>query len=520
MDTRRRISFNMNTGGGQPSTGVTYTVNLNGQWEKTTVISNPDSTLYDGVYQSSANKGVPNSGDIMYIDIEGLETFKLYIRCYAEPNYDYVMVSQLDKTLTYQSSYSDTSLVKAHTLRTQNSGTTIDAYQLVEFTGIDGGKHRISIIYRKDSSNNSGDDRGYVLIPKSNGSSGDEISGPINTDNYMTILALEDGLTASLSKNACQYCIDGDGNWIDLPKGTTTQSINSGQTLSFRGNLPSNIGTFTISKKCNLEGNCMSLLFGDDAENNNSLFGKAYAFYRLFSGCTTIIQVSESFLPATRLAHYCYDSMFYNCTSLTTAPELPATTLDVGCYDSMFYNCTKLNYIKMLATNIVAGGCLNNWVVFVPVTGTFVKNPAMTSLSIGDSGIPLGWTVLNDGEESGEDGGEDSGLTFPIYMDLNNATQIDEGYYEFEPSELSQALLDWTQELGLNFDADHTGGSTSVGSINLTNRNENYKIIIGDYELTSVTTDVSMSDICFYNAGWTCELCIAKDNSYVEFYIY
>ena len=56
MDTRRRISFNMNTGGGQPSTGGTYTVNLNGQWEKTTVISNPDSTLYDGVYQSSANK--------------------------------------------------------------------------------------------------------------------------------------------------------------------------------------------------------------------------------------------------------------------------------------------------------------------------------------------------------------------------------------------------------------------------------------------------------------------------------
>lgn len=29
---------------------------------------------------------------------------------------------------------------------------------------------------------------------------------------------------------------------------------------------------------------------------------------------------------------YCYANMFYNCTSLTTAPELPATTLADYCY--------------------------------------------------------------------------------------------------------------------------------------------------------------------------------------------
>ena len=503
MDTRRRISFNMNTGGGQPSepsTGGTYTVNLNNAWQLSTTITNPDSTLYDGVYQSYANKGVHNSGDIMYIDIEGLESFKLYIRSYAESSWDYIMVSQLDKTLTYNSLYSDTSLVKAHTRGNQNSGTSINNYTLVEFTGIDGGKHRISIIYRKDGSSNSGDDRGYVLIPKSNGSSGSgDTSGPINTSDYMTILALENGLTASLSTNACQYCVDGDGNWIDLPAGTTTQSINSGQTLSFKGNLTPNsssgIGTFSISKKCNLEGNCMSLLFGDNAVNNNSLSGKSYAFRYLFRGCTTIIQVSETFLPATTLNMYCYTSMFEGCTSLTTAPELPATTLASYCYDSMFkgctsltaapklpatvlaehcysnmfygctsltavpsilpattlvdycyqymfrgcssltsapklpattlvdycyeymfqgctslttapelpattlvsscyqrmfINCINLNYIKMLATDISATNCLYYWVYNVSGTGTFVKNPAMTSLPTGISGIPSG----------------------------------------------------------------------------------------------------------------------------------
>lgn len=60
---------------------------------------------------------------------------------------------------------------------------------------------------------------------------------PDMRDNYLTIEALEDGLTASLSKNACEYCVDGDGNWKSLAAGITTESINIGQTLSFRGEL-------------------------------------------------------------------------------------------------------------------------------------------------------------------------------------------------------------------------------------------------------------------------------------------
>ena len=77
-------------------------------------------------------------------------------------------------------------------------------------------------------------------------------------DNYLTIVALEDGLTAKLSVNACEYCVDGDGNWKTLPADTETESINAGQTLSFRGNLiPTNengIGTFTVNKYYNLKG--------------------------------------------------------------------------------------------------------------------------------------------------------------------------------------------------------------------------------------------------------------------------
>lgn len=272
---------------------------------------------------------------------------------------------------------------------------------------------------------------------------------PDMRDNYLTIEALEDGLTASLSRNACEYCVDGDGNWKSLAAGTATERINTGHTLSFRGEITPGvmygsrgIGTFTISKRCNLKGNCMSMLFGDNAANNFSLSGKNYAFANLFYGCANIVNVSENFLPATTLAERCYYYMFYNCTSLTTAPELPATTLasecyyymfygctnlitapklsatllSYGCYNSMFYKCTslttapelpattltiygyssmfygckKLNYIKMLATNISEISCLNNWVNGVASTGTFVKNPSMTTLPTGAHGVPEG----------------------------------------------------------------------------------------------------------------------------------
>jgi hypothetical protein len=76
------------------------------------------------------------------------------------------MVSQLDQTINNNTSYNNTTLVKAHTRSNQQSGTAIGNYTLVEFTGIDKEERTITIVYRKDSSQYGGTDRGYVLIPK------------------------------------------------------------------------------------------------------------------------------------------------------------------------------------------------------------------------------------------------------------------------------------------------------------------------------------------------------------------
>jgi len=119
-----------------------------------------------------------------------------------------------------------------------------------------------------------------------------------------------------------------------------------------------------------------------------------YCYVRMFSACTSLTTAPTT-LPATTLTPYCYSQMFEGCTSLTTAPELPATTLANYCYQSMFRGCSSLNYIKCLATSISATNSHRNWVYGVSSSGTFVKNPSMSSWPTGVSGIPDGWTTQN-----------------------------------------------------------------------------------------------------------------------------
>ena len=73
-----------------------------------------------------------------------------------------------------------------------------------------------------------------------------------------------------------------------------------------------------------------------------------YCYSSMFQGCTALIQAPA--LPATTLANNCYKNMFSNCTSLTQAPALPATTLASSCYQYMFNNCTKVTELHYPAS--------------------------------------------------------------------------------------------------------------------------------------------------------------------------
>ena len=87
----------------------------------------------------------------------------------------------------------------------------------------------------------------------------------------------------------------------------------------------------------------------------------------------------------------------------------------------MFYKCIKLNSITMLATDISASGCLSNWVNGVASTGTFVKAPSMTSLTTGTSGIPSGWTVIDDTKYLTLTALKDGEITIEISSDLGTS---------------------------------------------------------------------------------------------------
>ena len=306
----------------------------------------------------------------------------------------------------------------------------------------------------------------FVKNPKmtSWGTGNDGIpSGWIVEDNQepLTFNILSAGTinwTASDSSASIAKTIDyklNNGAWVSITSNAgssaPTITVNSGDKIQFRGNnaqystSPSSFNSFGGSASFELEGNIMSLIYGDDFKNKLTI-SSTYAFLGLFRDCTKLVsaenlilpattladmcyydmfrdcssltsapelpattlasscysnmfqgcsslETAPSILPAITLAENCYSMMFYGCSSLTSAPELPANTLVDGCYQGMFADCSSLNYIKCLATDIYAYGCTDAWVYGVAPTGTFVKNPDMYDWTEDEQGIPFGWDI-------------------------------------------------------------------------------------------------------------------------------
>lgn len=155
----------------------------------------------------------------------------------------------------------------------------------------------------------------------------------------------------------------------------------------------------------------------------SAAFPQLYAYYQMFYNCTSLTSAPE-ILPAMVTRDSCYMEMFYGCTSLTVAPELPATTLDgpcymgmfkgctslktapvlpatelgYNCYNEMFYGCTSLNYVKAMFKSLWGEqqdyeSSVNNMLYNVQPTGTYVANKANDYLRFYSYFIPSGWKV-------------------------------------------------------------------------------------------------------------------------------
>jgi len=223
--------------------------------------------------------------------------------------------------------------------------------------------------------------------------------------NYFKFEVVNDGTITWKTNNAnntktISYSTDNGSTWTSVTSsksGVSLGTFTAGQKVLIKGTntaygTSSYYNYFGGTAKVNVYGNIMSLIYGDNFTNQTTL-PASYTFKYLFYGYSNLLSAEYLVLPATTLADYCYESMFQDCTSLVTAPELPALTLQEGCYSNMFYGCTSLNNITCLATDISATDCTSDWVTNVSATGTFVRDENMSSWTIGTSGIPTGWTV-------------------------------------------------------------------------------------------------------------------------------
>ena len=146
-----------------------------------------------------------------------------------------------------------------------------------------------------------------------------------------------------------------DHNTWNVWDGTAISSANKKLYLKGKGNTKfytSKGARLSLSAKAGCSGNIQTLL---DWESPPTSIPATYCYSYMFYECTSLTQAPE--LPATTLAEYCYYFMFYGCTSLTQAPALPATTLAKSCYNAMFLVCTGLTAAPALPATTLAPYC-------------------------------------------------------------------------------------------------------------------------------------------------------------------
>lgn len=154
MDVRRRSLM-----GQVPITANVTIENIKGSWGE----SSKTMSGYN-VYESKSSYNVNNGYDLAKVTFSGYPEFTFLYGSYGESSYDFVVISPLDyvKAQNWTNSSYRGSLLS--TSGKQSSSAPNLSYT---FTN-DGGEHFFYILYKKDSSVNSGADRGYIAFRQLN----------------------------------------------------------------------------------------------------------------------------------------------------------------------------------------------------------------------------------------------------------------------------------------------------------------------------------------------------------------
>lgn len=111
-----------------------------------------------------------------------------------------------------------------------------------------------------------------------------------------------------------------------------------------------------------LRGTNLSGTAKDESENSIITFTDKTVKVACTGDIRTLLDWRNYNTVDTKDARFC--GLFYNCSVLTSAPELPATTLAESCYAGMFSGCVKLSSVTMLAPSdqiTSASDCCKDW---------------------------------------------------------------------------------------------------------------------------------------------------------------
>ena len=211
--------------------------------------------------------------------------------------------------------------------------------------------------------------------------------GPVS--NYLTFIS-EGTTTLSLSNeggNAPVLYYSRDAvNWTRWDYSAIT--FTSGSPLYMYGDNPDGIGSYYIDNFSELF-KYSTFVASSNGSSGGGKFRVEGDIMSLLSG-----EKKVTAIPAM----YCFYRLFKDCDLLTAAPDLTAASLPMDSYAEMFSGCTNLGYVRCLATTLYHDSTAD-WMSNTSATGTFVKAGGAT-WPRGVSGIPEGWTVLNEGPVS------------------------------------------------------------------------------------------------------------------------
>ena len=380
----------------QKSTGssTSLDVDLNNQWIEST--KKLDGYL---VYMSNSNHNVNNGYASMKFKFKGMPDFKLWINSYAESNYDYTIAWDMDVNYPTSIPTNISSGVKAHTKGNQKDPTSISNFTEVDYSN-DGGEHFVVVTYRKDSSVNANDDRGYVAIKLTLISTTWVVSSTefVKKDDkyYQRIneVGTYEGGVTTLTGNykqgneltvtykqgtADDYMIT-DGKMYYKKYAYVTpkdQEINTGDYV--QGDY---IGEATPSMKVTYKDNTEKTFYNLTSIDENTDANKANAkIVEIYDGVTSIGY-----------------NAFYYCNRLESV-TIPDGVTEIG--DNAFGGCKSLAAITIPSSVINIGGgafasCKSITSIDIPSGVTSINNYTFAYCSsLNSINIPSGVTIIN-----------------------------------------------------------------------------------------------------------------------------